>query len=149
MYLDDAIVFSTETMQVRPVYEGDFAFKNPGHTAIQADNDCVFALVEDENSECHVVQIKKEAGSADKFTLTNTPITEASNARTEIPPYDSNYVLKKKGMKELNEGQMESYDHWWKLYSELYWSCEPDQTVENMNIAASRTDIKVLFHEFD
>lgn len=74
---------------------------------------------------------------------------EATNSRTEIPPYESNYVLKKKGMKELTEGQMVNYDSWWDIYSELYWSCEPDQTVENMNIPANRTDIKMLFHEHD
>ena len=51
---------------------------------------------------------------------------EATNSRTEIPPYESNYVLKKKGMKELTEGQMVNYDSWWDIYSELYWSCEPD-----------------------
>lgn len=70
MYLDDAVVFSTETMQVRPVLEGKFAFKNPGHTAIQADINCVFALVEDENAEGHVVQVKKDAESGE-YSLTN------------------------------------------------------------------------------
>lgn len=96
------MVFDTEKKTAQRVYKGDIKFENsPHHAAVLFKENEVLAMVQGPNRDYMIMKLIKT--EFEEYVIETQSLREAVNANDEVAAYDSNYVLKRKGMPVLDE----------------------------------------------
>lgn len=107
----------------------------------------VLAMVQGPGRDYIVMKLIKT--DFEEFVIETASLRDAVNANEQVPEYDSNYVLRRKGMPELDEIQKNTFDSWWDLFAQIRFANKFDNTITYMDSEALRPNLKQLFAEHD